>query len=108
YEESYVLITPKDTFPNRNKVSIKSLPLILPTKGSQVRKHLDDYFNRLNIHPNIIIEADRFEASTNFVHRVLGYAIIPSFYYQSFNVRDLDAIELIPTLNRSIYIIYFK
>src|SRR5699024_2366622 len=31
YEESYVLITPKDTFPNRNKVSIKSLPLILPT-----------------------------------------------------------------------------
>lgn len=108
YKESYVLITPKNTFPNSKKVSIKSLPLILPTKGSQVRKHLDDYFNRLNIHPNIIIEADRFEASTNFVHRGLGYAVIPRVYYQSFNARDLDAIEIKPTLSCTIYINYLK
>ncbi|WP_436938087.1 LysR substrate-binding domain-containing protein [Staphylococcus xylosus] len=108
YEESYVLITPKNAFPYKRTTSIASLPLILPTKGSQVRKHLDDYFNRMNMHPNIVIEADRFEAATNFVHRGLGYAIIPRVYYQSFNARDLDAIDIRPTLGRSIYINYLK
>ncbi|MEB6202762.1 LysR family transcriptional regulator [Staphylococcus xylosus] len=108
YEESYVLITPKKAFSYKRTTSIASLPLILPTKGSQVRKHLDDYFNRMNMHPNIVIEADRFEAATNFVHRGLGYAIIPRVYYQSFNARDLDAIDIRPTLGRSIYINYLK
>ncbi|PHK50298.1 LysR family transcriptional regulator [Staphylococcus edaphicus] len=108
YEESYVLLTPKNAFPHAHTTSIASLPLILPTKGSQVRKHLDDYFNRMNLHPNIIIEADRFEAATNFVHRGLGYAVIPRVYYQSFNARDLDALDIRPTLSRSIYINYLK
>lgn len=108
YEESYVLITPKNAFPNSHTTSIASLPLILPTKGSQVRKHLDDYFNRMNLHPNIIIEADRFEAATNFVHRGLGYAVIPRVYYQSFNAKDLDALDIQPKLSRSIYINYLK
>ncbi|NWK83210.1 LysR family transcriptional regulator [Staphylococcus sp. GSSP0090] len=108
YEESYVLITPKNAFPHSHTTSIASLPLILPTKGSQVRKHLDDYFNRMNLHPNIIIEADRFEAATNFVHRGLGYAVIPRVYYQSFNAKDLDALDIQPKLSRSIYINYLK
>ncbi|MDK9865990.1 MULTISPECIES: LysR family transcriptional regulator [Staphylococcus] len=108
YEESYVVITPKNAFPDTKITSIKSLPLILPTKGSQVRKHLDDYFTRMNIHPNIIMEVDRFEAATNFVHRGLGYAVIPRVYYQSFNARDLDALEMRPKLGRSIYINYLK
>ncbi|WP_436854634.1 LysR substrate-binding domain-containing protein [Staphylococcus caeli] len=108
YEESYVLLAPKNAFPNTHTTSIAHLPLILPTKGSQVRKHLDDYFNRMNIHPNIVIEADRFEAATNFVHRGLGYAVIPRVYYQSFNARDLDAIDIKPKLTRSIYINYLK
>ncbi|MBN6202456.1 LysR family transcriptional regulator [Staphylococcus saprophyticus] len=108
YEESYVLITPKNAFPHSHTTSIASLPLILPTKGSQVRKHLDDYFNRMNLHPNIIIEADRFEAATNFVHRGLGYAVIPRVYYQSFNAKDLDVLDIQPKLGRSIYINYLK
>lgn len=108
YEESYVSITPKNAFPHSHTTSIASLPLILPTKGSQVRKHLDDYFNRMNLHPNIIIEADRFEAATNFVHRGLGYAVIPRVYYQSFNAKDLDVLDIQPKLGRSIYINYLK
>lgn len=108
YEESYVLIAPKDTFPKTKALSIQSLPLILPTQGSQVRKHLDDYFKRMNIHPEIIMEVDRFEAATNFVHRRLGYAVIPRVYYQSFNARDLDAIDIRPQIGRTIYINYLK
>lgn len=108
YEESYVLLTPQNAFKQQRTIIIKSLPLILPSKGLQVRKHLDDYFMRMNIHPNIVIEADRFEAATNFVHRGLGYAVIPRFYYQSFNANNLDAIEIKPKLGRTIYINYYK
>lgn len=62
----------------------------------------------MNLHPNIIIEADRFEAATNFVHRGLGYAVIPRVYYQSFNAKDLDVLDIQPKLGRSIYINYLK
>lgn len=108
YHESYVLITPKNTFPSASAKEIQTLPLILPTKGSQVRKHLDDYFNRMNIRPNVIMEVDRFEAATNFVHKGLGYAIIPQVYYQSFSTRDLEIIHIKPNLGRTIYINYLK
>nr|WP_275432131.1 LysR family transcriptional regulator [Staphylococcus sp. ACRSN] len=108
YHESYVLITPKNTFPSASAKEIQTLPLILPTKGSQVRKHLDDYFNRMNIRPNVIMEVDRFEAATNFVHKGLGYAIIPQVYYQSFSTRDLEVIHIKPNLGRTIYINYLK
>lgn len=108
YKESYVLITPKNAFPNITATEIASLTLILPTKGSQVRKHLDDYFNRMNIRPNIIMEVDRFEAATNLVHKGLGYAVIPQVYFQSFNTRDLDVIHIMPNLGRTIFINYLK
>ena len=84
------------------------LPLILPNKNSQVRKHLDDYFNRVGIRPNIIMESDRFESATNLVHLGIGYAVIPRFYYQSFNTRNLDYIKIRPNLGRKIYINYLK
>ncbi|MEJ7443063.1 LysR family transcriptional regulator substrate-binding protein, partial [Staphylococcus warneri] len=48
YKEPYVLITPKDEFPNQKTITIEHLPLIMPNKNSQVRDHLDDYFNRMN------------------------------------------------------------
>lgn len=108
YKESYVLITPKNAFPDIKAIEIEDLPLILPTKGSQVRKHLDDYFNRMNIRPNVIMEVDRFEAAANFVHKGLGYAVIPQVYFQSFNTRDLDVIHIKPNLGRTIYINYLQ
>lgn len=107
YDESYVLLAPRNTF-NHQHITIDDLPLILPKKGSQVRQHLDDYFKRVNLHPNIILEVDRFEAATNFVHKGLGYAIIPRFYYQSFNTNQLDAVKFKPKLGRTIYLNYLK
>ena len=108
YKESYILLTPKDAFPKQKTIQLDNLPLILPNKSSQVRKHLDDYFNRMSIHPNIIMESDRFESATNFVHLGIGYAVIPRFYYQSFNTSNLDYIKIRPNLGRKIYINYLK
>ena len=108
YKESYILLTPKDAFPKQKTIQLDELPLILPNKNSQVRKHLDDYFNRVGIHPNIIMESDRFESATNLVHLGIGYAVIPRFYYQSFNTRNLDYIKIRPNLGRKIYINYLK
>lgn len=90
YEESYILLAPKETFKNQSWVDVEDLPLILPNKNSQVRKHLDDYFNRRNIRPNVVVETDRFESAVGFVHLGIGYAIIPRFYYQSFNTSNLE------------------
>ena len=40
------------------------MPLhIWPNKVLKVRKHLDDYFNRRNIRPNVVVETDRFESA---------------------------------------------
>lgn len=108
YNESYILLTPRNVFKNKRSITIESLPLIVPTKGSQVRKHLDDYCTRINIHPNIVVEADRFETAVNFVHRKMGYAVLPRFYYQSFNARNLDAFDIRPKMGRTIYINYLK
>jgi len=108
YKEPYVLITPKDEFPNQKTITIEHLPLIMPNKNSQVRDHLDDYFNRMNQHPNIVLEADRFESATNFVHLGLGYAVIPRFYYQSNFTNDLDSIKIRPNLGRKIFINYLN
>ncbi|MCU5745234.1 LysR family transcriptional regulator [Staphylococcus sp. SQ8-PEA] len=106
YRESYVLLTPKDTFNNKQSISIENLPLIVPNKGSQVRKHLEDYCTRIGIHPNIIVESDRFETALNYVHRGMGYAVLPRVYYQSYNARDLDAYEIRPKMSRHLYINY--
>lgn len=80
----------------------------MPNKNSQVRKHLDDYFNRRNEFPNIVVETDRFESATNFVHLNLGYAIVPRFYYQSYFAKNLDSIKIRPNLGRKIFINYLK
>ncbi len=56
---------------------------------TKILKHLDDYFNRRNIRPNVA-ETDRFESAVGFVHLGLGYAIIPRFYYQSFHTSNLE------------------
>lgn len=108
YEEPYVLLTPKNEFPNQKTIKIENLPLIMPNKNSQVRKHLDDYFNRRNEFPNIVVETDRFESATNFVHLNLGYAIVPRFYYQSYFAKNLDSIKIRPNLGRKIFINYLK
>lgn len=108
YEEPYVLLTPKNEFPNQKTIKIENLPLIMPNKNSQVRKHLDDYFNRRNEFPNIVVETDRFEYATNFVHLNLGYAIVPRFYYQSYFAKNLDSIKIRPNLGRKIFINYLK
>ncbi|QLK86691.1 LysR family transcriptional regulator [Staphylococcus sp. 17KM0847] len=108
YEEEYMLLTPKDTFPNASSISIKNLPLILPNKPYQVRKHIDDYFTHFEERPNIIMEVDRFEAATNFVHQGMGYAVIPRVYYQSHQTSHLNAIKITPTIKRTIYINYAK
>lgn len=108
YEESYILLAPKETFKNQNWVDVENLPLILPNKNSQVRKHLDDYFNRRNIRLNVVVETDRFESAVGFVHLGLGYAIIPRFYYQSFHTSNLEYKKIRPNLGRKIYINYHK
>ena len=108
YEEPYVLLTPKNEFPNQKTIKIENLPLIMPNKNSQVRKHLDNYFNRRNEFPNIVVETDRFESATNFVHLNLGYAIVPRFYYQSYFAKNLDSIKIRPNLGRKIFINYLK
>ncbi|WP_251517779.1 MULTISPECIES: LysR family transcriptional regulator [Staphylococcus] len=108
YEESYVLLTPENVFNKRETKAVAHYPLIVPMKGSQVRKHIDEYFNRMNVHPNIVIEVSRFEAATNYVHKGMGYAIIPQVYYQSFNTRNLEIVTIKPKIKRAIYINYLK
>lgn len=103
YEEDYVLITPSDDFSDQESISIKDLPLILPNKEYQVRRHLDDYFQLMSVRPTIVLEVDRFEAATNFVHQHMGYAVIPRMYYQSFNTDGLNVIKIEPAIKRTIY-----
>ncbi|KAA1038375.1 LysR family transcriptional regulator [Macrococcus equipercicus] len=107
YEEEYFLLAPMGQF-NTKSISIKDLPLILPNQHYQVRKHLDDYFVRLDVRPNIVMEVDRFEAATNFVHRGMGFAVIPRFYYQSYSTAHLDALRIRPKISRTIHLNYLK
>lgn len=107
YEEDYLLLVPPEEFED-DAISLQGLPLILPNKQYQVRKHLDDYFTRLNYRMNIVMEVDRFEAATYFVRNGMGYAVIPRVYYQSLNADYLSVIPISPSLSRSIYINYAK
>ena len=102
YNEEYVLLTPKDAF-NTPSTEIVDLPLILPNQTYQVRKHFDDYCSTHGIHPNIILEVDRFEAACNFVREGLGFAIIPKIYYQSIHTEYLSTVKIEPQLSRTIY-----
>ncbi|MDP4449206.1 LysR family transcriptional regulator [Staphylococcus hyicus] len=108
YTEDYVVLTPKDAFKGKKSMSIQGLPLIVPIRPYQVRKHIDDYFTHLQAHPNIVMEVERFEVATNFVHQHMGYAVIPRIYYQSFKTSHLDAIPIYPNINRTIYINFAK
>ncbi|HHU6750095.1 TPA: LysR family transcriptional regulator [Staphylococcus pseudintermedius] len=108
YQEDYVVLTPQNAFGNQKSVSIKNLPLIVPNRGYQVRKHIDDYFTRLDERPHIIMEVDRFETATNFVHQGMGYAVIPQMYYQSYATFQLSAIKIRPNIKRTIYLNYSK
>lgn len=108
YEEEYFLLTPRGQFKRTTSISIEELPLIVPNQQYQVRKHLDDYFARLGVRPLIVMEVDRFEAATNFVHCGMGYAVIPRFYYQSFRTAHLDAIRIRPKMSRTIHLNYLK
>lgn len=110
YQEPYVLITPKGhkAMSEIKAEDLQHIPLILPNRQYQVRKHIDEYFKHLNIHPNIVLEVDRFEATTTLVHRGLGHTIIPRFYYQSFSANDLNAVKIKPSMERAIYINYLQ
>ncbi|MGV3244667.1 LysR family transcriptional regulator [Staphylococcus sp. 11261D007BR] len=108
YKEDYVLLTPKDEYQHQKSISIKHLPLIVPNRRYQVRKHIDDYFTRLNVRPNIVMEVERFEVAANFVRQRMGYAVIPRVYYQSFNTNALNAIQIRPNMKRQIYINYSR
>ena len=108
YTEDYVVLTPQNEFQNQKALSIKGLPLILPIQPYQVRKHIDDYFTHMQARPNIVMEVERFEVATNFVHQRMGYAVIPRIYYQSFKTSHLDAIPIRPKIERTIYINYAK
>lgn len=108
YNEDYVVLTPKDEYQNHTSVSIEHLPLIVPIKPYQVRKHIDDYFTHLQARPNIVMEVERFEVATNFVHQRMGYAVIPRIYYQSFKTNHLNAIQIRPKIERTIYINFAK
>lgn len=44
----------QDDFPN----SLQDAPCLLPTVNSTVRRHLDDWFERRNLHPRMIAEFD--------------------------------------------------
>lgn len=104
YTEDYVVLTPRETFKGQTSLSIQNLPLIVPIQPYQVRKHIDDYFTHLQARPNIVMEVERFEMATNFVHQQMGYAVIPRIYYQSFKTNHLDAIPIQPKIERTIYI----
>ncbi len=104
YKDDYVLLTPNDMYQNQKTISIKHLPLIVPNQQYQVRKHIDDYFTHLNMRANIVMEVERFEAAANFVRQGMGYAVIPRAYYQSFNTNSLNAIQIRPNMQRTIYI----
>lgn len=108
YREDYVILAPQDTFTNQKSVSIKNLPLIVPNRGYQVRKHIDDYFTHLDVRPHIIMEVDRFESATNFVHQGMGYAVIPQMYYQSYSTFQLNAVKIRPNIKRTIYLNFSK
>ncbi|MCE4956411.1 LysR family transcriptional regulator [Macrococcoides caseolyticum] len=108
YSEDYILTAPIDTFPDIKSIQLKGLPLILPNDTFQVRKHLNDYFMRHEIRPQIVLEVDRFETALNYVHAGMGYAVIPKIYYQSNNASHLSAIAIHPNISRTIYINYHK
>ncbi|REH88903.1 LysR family transcriptional regulator substrate-binding protein, partial [Staphylococcus felis] len=57
-----------------------------------------------NMRANIVMEVERFEAAANFVRQGMGYAVIPRAYYQSFNTNSLNAIQIRPNMQRTIYI----
>src|SRR5699024_156510 len=50
-----------------------------------------------------VLEVDRCEAATNFVHQRMGYAVIPRLYYQSSNTDELNIIKVRPAIKRTIY-----
>lgn len=108
YEEAYVLLVPASESDTRRARSLKNLPLILPTKAYQVRKHLDDYFMRMQIRPNIVVEVDCFASAAQFVHQGLGYAVIPQVFYQSTLNAKLSTVHIKPNVKRTIYINYLK
>lgn len=108
YEEEYVLLVPQHTFTQQKSTALNTLPLIVPNAKYQVRKHLDDYLLHFNIRPHIVMEVDRFETATNFVHEGLGYAVIPRVYYQSRNTTSLKTLHIKPQLKRTIYMNYHK
>ncbi|MCS4486066.1 LysR family transcriptional regulator [Staphylococcus americanisciuri] len=106
YEEDYVLLAPDDAFEQQTPISIKGLPIILPNRPYQVRKHIDDYFTHLEEPPNIVMEVERFGTAANFVQQGMGYAVIPHVYYQSLQQQhlQLSALSIKPTIKRHIYI----
>lgn len=108
YQEDYILTAPQDTFRNKKTIQLDDLPLILPNDSFQVRKHLNDYFMRHNIRPQIVLEVDRFETALNYVHERIGFAVIPKIYYQSHAASSLNAITIQPNIHRTIYINYHK
>ncbi|WP_414055262.1 LysR family transcriptional regulator [Macrococcus equi] len=108
YNEDYILTAPINAFPDIKSIQLKNLPLILPNDSFQVRKHLNDYFIRHEIRPQIVLEVDRFETALNYVHEGMGYAVIPKIYYQSHNASYLNAISIHPNIKRTIYINFHK
>lgn len=81
FNQNLVLIASKNhPFAGRSNIEISELngePFVLLNKNSALRQMCDEFFEDLDIKPNVIFEAEECNAVISFVSLNFGIAIIP-------------------------------
>lgn len=81
YEETYLLLTPKDSAPRASGSAsweeAGQLPLILLEPGMQNRRILDVVFRELGIVPNVIAETSEFTSAMVMAANGIAATIVP-------------------------------
>ncbi len=91
FSTNYCIIYNKKYFNDVNDLS--SIPFIMPVNDSQERLIIDEYFDRLNVTPNIKLELENITSIISYVEKGMGVAIVSKNLIEIKNnigIKDLD------------------
>lgn len=83
---------------------ISSVPLILPTSGKQERVIIDEYFDNIDIKPNIRYEIDNIDRITSYIKDGFGVGIVLQETIK--DIQDISYIDI--DIQSNICVSYIK
>jgi len=98
FKDPLLLVLPRNQYiEDRGTISIQDLtdmPMILFSKGTWYRTVTDELFEKYNLHPDVRMEIDSFEAIIRLLHTCRAATLLPKSYMRQQLLENNDLVTI--------------